>query len=176
VKVSIRFKGREMAHRELAKSTMEKLRADLEEIAVCEKVPTIDGRQMQMILAPTVEVAKAADDKRKKDQKGKGKKGRKDEVMSSEEDEEEDLEALNAEISSDEDGDDDEEEPSAVDYDIDELGSDDVSRKIGEVGERVRGLKEDGASKEAIAAHVDELLALKARFQELTGEAWAPPA
>jgi hypothetical protein len=34
-------------------------------------------------------------------------------------------------------------------------------------------MKADGAEKAGLTAHVDELLALKARYQELTGEAWA---
>ncbi|KAJ1470367.1 hypothetical protein T484DRAFT_1848001 [Baffinella frigidus] len=77
-------------------------------------------------------------------------------------------------------------EESLIDYDIDMMGSEEVTAKIAEVGERVRALKEDvvgervralkenGASKEKVGAHVDELLALKARYVELTGETWAP--
>ena len=34
-------------------------------------------------------------------------------------------------------------------------------------------MKADGAEKAVLTAHIDELLALKARYQELTGEAWA---
>ena len=35
-------------------------------------------------------------------------------------------------------------------------------------------MKADGADKPVLTPHIDELLALKARYQELTGEAWAP--
>mmetsp|Transcript_55465 Transcript_55465/g.131713 ORF Transcript_55465/g.131713 Transcript_55465/m.131713 type:complete len:301 (-) Transcript_55465:60-962(-) len=177
VKASIRFKGREMAHRELAKSTMQKLLADCVDLAVCEKMPVVDGRMMQMIMAPTVEVMKASDLKKKQREKAKSKVAKKGEVVVSSDEEEEsededDLDALNAEISDDDE--DDEEEESLIDYDIDMMGSEEVTAKIAEVGERVRALKENGASKEKVGAHVDELLALKARYVELTGETWAP--
>jgi len=35
-------------------------------------------------------------------------------------------------------------------------------------------MKGDGADKAVLQPHIDELLALKARYQELTGEVWAP--
>lgn len=50
VKVSIRFRGREMAHMNLGAETMKRFAADLAECAVVEKQPLVDGRNMIMIL------------------------------------------------------------------------------------------------------------------------------
>ena len=72
--------------------------------------------------------------------------------------------------------DEDEDEGHDIDYDIEALTETDVSAKIEEVGDRIRAMKADGAEKPQLASHVEELLALKARFQEITGEAWAAPA
>ena len=53
VKVTIRFRGREMAHQEIGVDVLKRLRADTEELAVVESFPTrIEGRQMIMVLAP----------------------------------------------------------------------------------------------------------------------------
>ncbi len=55
VKVSIRFKGREMAHPELGKDVLLRFADALSEISVIEQKPTIDGRVMTMILMPKKE-------------------------------------------------------------------------------------------------------------------------
>ena len=52
-KVTIRFRGREMAHQEIGIELLNRVKADLEEIAVCESFPRrVEGRQMIMVLAP----------------------------------------------------------------------------------------------------------------------------
>jgi len=51
-KVTVRFRGREMAHRELGMELLERVEKDLEEYAVVEQHPKMEGRQMVMVLAP----------------------------------------------------------------------------------------------------------------------------
>ena len=51
-KVTMRFRGREHAHRELGLEVLERVEKDLEEIAVVEQRPQMEGRQMVMVLAP----------------------------------------------------------------------------------------------------------------------------
>jgi translation initiation factor IF-3 len=52
VKVTLRFRGREMAHPELGMKLLNKVQADFDEIAKVEFSPKMEGRQMIMILAP----------------------------------------------------------------------------------------------------------------------------
>ena len=52
VKVTLRFRGREMAHQELGQSLLEKTREDLAQIAKVEAPPKMEGSQMVMVLAP----------------------------------------------------------------------------------------------------------------------------
>jgi translation initiation factor IF-3 len=52
VKVTLRFRGREMAHPELGMKLLNKVQADFEEVAKVEYAPRMEGRQMIMILAP----------------------------------------------------------------------------------------------------------------------------
>jgi translation initiation factor IF-3 len=52
VKVTLRFRGREMAHQELGVRLLERLRADVEDIVQVESMPRLEGRQMVMVLAP----------------------------------------------------------------------------------------------------------------------------
>ena len=51
-KVTIRFRGREMAHQELGTQMLERLEKDLEEHGVVEARPKLEGRQMIMVIAP----------------------------------------------------------------------------------------------------------------------------
>jgi translation initiation factor IF-3 len=51
-KVTLRFRGREMAHREIGSRLLERVRNDLDEIATVEQFPKMEGRQMIMVLAP----------------------------------------------------------------------------------------------------------------------------
>jgi translation initiation factor IF-3 len=52
VKVSIRFRGRQLSHTEIGQSIMEKFAGDLEELAVVEKKPKMEGKNMIMIMSP----------------------------------------------------------------------------------------------------------------------------
>jgi len=52
VKVTLRFRGREMAHQELGYRLLERVRQENLAIAKCEVEPSMEGRQMVMILAP----------------------------------------------------------------------------------------------------------------------------
>jgi len=52
IKLSIRFKGRQMAHTDLGKDVLVKFAARLESIAEVEQQPKLDGRSMTMLLAP----------------------------------------------------------------------------------------------------------------------------
>jgi translation initiation factor IF-3 len=51
-KVTMRFRGREMAHQELGLKVLERIRSDLEAQAQVESMPKLEGRQMVMMLAP----------------------------------------------------------------------------------------------------------------------------
>jgi translation initiation factor IF-3 len=52
VKVTMRFRGREMAHQELGRDVLDRVRSELDETAKVEQFPQMEGRQMIMILAP----------------------------------------------------------------------------------------------------------------------------
>jgi translation initiation factor IF-3 len=52
VKVTLRFRGREMAHMELGMKLLQKVKDDTIEIAKVEAEPKLEGRQMMMVLAP----------------------------------------------------------------------------------------------------------------------------
>jgi translation initiation factor IF-3 len=52
VKITLRFRGREMAHQEFGVRQLERLRTDLEEHAQVEQMPKLEGRQMVMVMAP----------------------------------------------------------------------------------------------------------------------------
>ena len=51
-KVTLRFRGREMAHQELGMRVLERVRDDLGELCQVEAMPKLEGRQMVMVLAP----------------------------------------------------------------------------------------------------------------------------
>lgn len=53
VKVTLRFRGREMAHQEFGMRQLERIKADLEELASVEQMPKMEGRQMVMVVAPS---------------------------------------------------------------------------------------------------------------------------
>ena len=55
-KVTLRFRGREMAHQEFGLRILERVKADLEELGVVEQFPRLEGRQMVMVLAPKKKV------------------------------------------------------------------------------------------------------------------------
>jgi translation initiation factor IF-3 len=51
-KITLRFRGREMAHQQLGMDMMKRVEADLSELAQVEQFPKMEGRQMIMVLAP----------------------------------------------------------------------------------------------------------------------------
>ena len=51
-KVTLRFRGREMAHQEFGLRQLERVKADLDEIGQVEQMPKMEGRQMIMVIAP----------------------------------------------------------------------------------------------------------------------------
>lgn len=52
VKVTLRFRGREMAHQDLGRDLLERVRNDLEEYGTVEQFPKMEGRQMVMVMSP----------------------------------------------------------------------------------------------------------------------------
>ncbi|KXU92035.1 MULTISPECIES: translation initiation factor IF-3 [Acetobacter] len=52
VKVTLRFRGREMAHQELGIKVLERIRTEMDEQAKVEQMPRLENRQMIMVLAP----------------------------------------------------------------------------------------------------------------------------
>jgi translation initiation factor IF-3 len=52
VKITIRFRGREMAHQELGRAMVDKISAEIAEEAVIEQYPRMEGRLMVMMIAP----------------------------------------------------------------------------------------------------------------------------
>ena len=52
VKVTMRFRGRELAHQELGMNVLVRVRDDLDEIAKVEQMPRMEGRQMTMVVSP----------------------------------------------------------------------------------------------------------------------------
>jgi translation initiation factor IF-3 len=52
VKVTLRFRGREMAHMDLGAKVLERVRTELDEKAKVESMPRVEGRQMVMVLTP----------------------------------------------------------------------------------------------------------------------------
>ena len=51
-KITLRFRGREMAHQELGANLLARVRDDLEEYGTVEQMPQMEGRQMIMVIAP----------------------------------------------------------------------------------------------------------------------------
>jgi translation initiation factor IF-3 len=51
-KMSLRFRGREMAHQELGMEMMKRIEEDLQEIGTVEQYPKMEGRQLIMVVAP----------------------------------------------------------------------------------------------------------------------------
>lgn len=52
VKITLRFRGREMAHQDIGLSLLRRIEAELAETAVVEQFPKLEGRQMVMMIAP----------------------------------------------------------------------------------------------------------------------------
>lgn len=52
VKVTVRFRGREMAHNELGMKVLDRVRDDMAAVSKVEQTPKMEGRQMTMVIAP----------------------------------------------------------------------------------------------------------------------------
>ena len=52
VKITMNFRGREMAHTEFGRKALDRLAEDLKEISTIEMAPRLDGKRMMMVLAP----------------------------------------------------------------------------------------------------------------------------
>lgn len=59
-KITLRFRGREMAHQEFGVRLLERVRGDLEPHAIVEQFPRMEGRQMVMVLSPRKKEVKVA--------------------------------------------------------------------------------------------------------------------
>lgn len=77
VKITIMFRGREMAHPDQGLSILERLADDLKDMAVIEAQPKMEGRNMHMTIAPLPATVKKKKDAAKKG--GKSKKGKEEE-------------------------------------------------------------------------------------------------
>ena len=51
-KITLRFRGREMAHQEFGVRLLERVRNDLDDLALVEQMPRLEGRQMIMVISP----------------------------------------------------------------------------------------------------------------------------
>ena len=52
VKVTLRFRGREMAHQDIGIKVLERIRGDMDEKTKVEQMPRMENRQMIMVLSP----------------------------------------------------------------------------------------------------------------------------
>lgn len=52
VKVTIRFRGRELSHQDLGMKVLDRVRDELEELSKVEQIPKMEGRQMVMVISP----------------------------------------------------------------------------------------------------------------------------
>ncbi|MDP2751408.1 MAG: translation initiation factor IF-3, partial [Rhodocyclaceae bacterium] len=57
-KITLRFRGREMAHQEFGMRMLERIKLDLQEVAQVEQFPKMEGRQLIMVLAPAKKLVK----------------------------------------------------------------------------------------------------------------------
>jgi len=71
VKCTLRFRGREITHQEFGLDLLRRVQADLEEVAVVEQFPKMEGRQMVMVLAPVKKAAPKKNEKVKSDKSDK---------------------------------------------------------------------------------------------------------
>ena len=79
-KVTLRFRGREMAHQEFGVRLLERVRKDLEATAIIEQFPRLEGRQMVMVLAPKKKVAPVKAGKKPEASEKAPKEAKKDET------------------------------------------------------------------------------------------------
>ncbi len=67
VKVTIRFRGREVTYPEIALQDLKEIAEELKDVAIIEIAPSMEGRAMNLILAPLKEKEKKASSKKKQD-------------------------------------------------------------------------------------------------------------
>lgn len=63
VKVTVRFKGREITHQELGMQLLERIKADVDNIAVVEQMPKMEGKQLIMVISPATKKGVAKNNK-----------------------------------------------------------------------------------------------------------------
>ena len=68
VKVTLRFRGRELSHQEFGMRQLERVKADLEDIGSVEQMPKMEGRQMVMVIAPVKKAPAGGKAKTKEEQ------------------------------------------------------------------------------------------------------------
>ncbi len=73
-KVTLRFRGREIAHQQLGLALLKRVEADLEDYAICEQFPKMEGRQMIMVLAPLKKTKSKSGEKKKTSESQEEKK------------------------------------------------------------------------------------------------------
>jgi translation initiation factor IF-3 len=61
VKITMRFRGREVTHQDLGMRVLMRVSGDLAELGKVEQRPTLEGRQMTMVLAPLVQPGEKAE-------------------------------------------------------------------------------------------------------------------
>ena len=66
VKVTIRFRGREVTYPEIALEDLKEIAEELKDVSVIETAPSMEGRSMNLILAPLKEKEKKASSEKKK--------------------------------------------------------------------------------------------------------------
>lgn len=69
VKITLRFRGREIVHQDLAVKLLERIASELEEMAVVEAKPRLEGRFMVMMLAPRKEALKSRESSKEEEEK-----------------------------------------------------------------------------------------------------------
>jgi translation initiation factor IF-3 len=58
VKITVRFRGREMSHKDIGMDVLKRIETDLQDQALVEQAPKLEGRQMMMVVAPKKKSAK----------------------------------------------------------------------------------------------------------------------
>lgn len=91
-KVTMRFRGREMAHQELGLELLKRIEADLEPYGVVEQFPKMEGRQMVMVLQPATDSKKQSVAKMKAANEGAGIEDASNETQETNNQEPDDLE------------------------------------------------------------------------------------
>ena len=84
VKVSIRFRGRQIAHADIGMKIMEDFAARIEEYGIVERRPSLEGRHMIMILGPKAEKKSFAEKSQERKQKNASKQAEKSEAPKAE--------------------------------------------------------------------------------------------